>query len=167
MPKLVLETGKTVQQTLSDLQKLFKEMNVEDWVPMPADSGPGYTLKFMWQKKWIPISSTVQPTKAGNLRMCFRVLHHIWEMQLRGITGVISQTMFEMGLVPVGGENALAEDCAMLGLDNSPTTEAIKAAYLKKAKLYHPDNKLTGDEDIFKAVQRSYDRLMKAKGQTA
>lgn len=166
MPKkLVLETGKTVQQTILDLQRLFKEMNIEEWVPLPDDAGPGYTIKFMWLKKWVPISSKLQPTKAGNLRMCYRVLNYIWEMQLRGITGVVSQTISEMGLIPVTGGIALAEEYALLGLDNNAGVEEIKAAHRKKAGIYHPDNNVTGDADIFKAVQRAYERLMAAKGQ--
>jgi hypothetical protein len=44
--KLILETEKTVQQTLSDLHKLFKDMSIEEWVPIPDDEGPGYTVKF-------------------------------------------------------------------------------------------------------------------------
>ncbi len=165
MPKkLVLETEKTVQQTLSDLHKLFNDMGVEDWVPLPADSGPGYTIKFMWQKKWVPIVSTLQPTKAGNIRMCYRAIHYVWEMQLRGITGVVSQAMSEMGLVAVGVESAMAEYYALLGLDNNASVEQIEKAYRKKASKYHPDNKATGDEDIFKSIQRAYDKLLAAKG---
>lgn len=163
MPRLVLETEKTVQQTLSDLHKLFNTMGVEDWAPMPADSGPGYTVKFMWLKKWVPIVSTLQPTKAGNLRMCYRAIHYVWEMQLRGITGVVSQAMSEMGLVTLGVEAALSEYYALLGLDNNAPIEQIEKAYRTKAKRYHPDNKDTGDEDIFKSLQRAYERLLDAK----
>jgi hypothetical protein len=70
--KLVLDTEKTVQQTLSDLARLFKDMSIEEWVPLPDDTGPGYTIKFMWNKKWVPVASKLQPTKAGNIRMCYR-----------------------------------------------------------------------------------------------
>lgn len=163
--KLVLETGKTVQQTLSDLAKLFKEMEIEEWVPLPDDTGPGYTVKFMWTKKWVPITSKLQPTKAGNIRMCYRAIHYIWEMQLRGITGVVSQAISEMGLVAVSVQDSLAEDYALLGLDNNAPTDQIKEGHRKKAQKYHPDNKVTGDPDIFKAVQRAYEKLMNAKGE--
>ena len=100
--KLVLDTEKTVQQTLSDLARLFKDMSIEEWVPLPDDAGPGYTIKFMWNKKWVPVASKLQPTKAGNIRMCYRVINYVWEMQLRGITGVVSQAISEMGLVATG-----------------------------------------------------------------
>ena len=163
--KLVLDTEKTVQQTLSDLAKLFKGMAIEEWVPLPDDTGPGYTVKFMWNKKWVPIKSTLQPTKAGNIRMCYRAIHYVWEMQLRGITGVVSQAISEMGLVAIGVEDALAEDYALLGLDNNAAVEKIKDAYRKKSKKYHTDNPVTGDADTFKAIDRAYRRLMAAKGE--
>jgi hypothetical protein len=167
MPKkLVLETEKTVQQTLGDLSQLFKQMGLtnDDWVPLPDDSGSGYTIKFMWQKKWVPITSVLQPTKAGNIRMCYRALQYVWEMQIRGITGVVSQAISEMGLVPVGLETALAEYYAILGLDNNASVDQIDKAYREKAKKYHPDNKVTGDEDIFKSIDRAYKKLLAAKG---
>lgn len=167
MPKkLILETEKTVQETLRDLSKLLRQMGLtdDDWVPLPDESGPGYTIKFMWDKRWVPISSKVQPTKAGNIRMCYRALSHVWEMELRGITGVVSQAIHEMGLIPLGSEVGLAEEYALLGLDNNASSDKIKEGYRKKAGIYHPDNKVTGDPDIFKAVQRAYERLMAAKG---
>lgn len=165
--KLVLDTEKTVQQTLTDLAKLFKDMAIDDWVPLPDDTGPGYTVKFLWNKKWVPIKSALQPTKAGNIRMCFRAIHYVWEMQVRGITGVVSQAISEMGLVVTGAEDALAEDYALLGLDNNAPIEKIKSAYRKKSQVFHPDNKTTGDADIFKAIDRAYKRLMASKGQKA
>ena len=163
--KLVLDTGKTVQQTLSDLARLFKDMSIEEWVPLPDDTGPGYTIKFMWNKKGVPGASKLQPTNAGNIRMCYRVINYVWEMQLRGITGVVSQAISEMGLVATGTADALAEDYALLGLDNNTSPEQIKEGYRKKVKVFHPDNKVTGDSDIFKAIDRAYKRLMAAKGQ--
>lgn len=162
--KLVLDTEKTVQQTLSDLARLFKEMSIDDWVPLPEDTGAGYTVKFLWNKKWVPVKSVLQPTKSGNIRMCFRAIHYIWEMQLRGITGVVSQAISEMGLVVTGVEDAYAEDYALLGLNNNAPVEKIKSAYRTMSKKYHTDNPVTGDEAIFKAIDRAYQRLMKYKG---
>ncbi len=163
--KLVLDTEKTVQQTLNDLARLFKNMSIDEWVPLPDDVGPGYTIKFMWNKKWVPIISKLQPTKSGNIRMCYRAIHYVWEMQVRGITGVVSQAISEMGLVATGAADAFAEDYALLGLDNNAEPDKIKDAYRKKAQKYHPDNKVTGDPDTFKAIDRAYKRLMVARGE--
>lgn len=165
--KLILETEKTVQQTMGDLNKLFRHMGLtsDDWVPLPDESGPGYTIKFLWQKKWVPIISRLQPTKAGNIRMCYRALSFVWEMELRGITGVVSQAIAEMGLVPVGSETAYADEAALLGVDPTASVEEIKRAYKRKSAKFHPDNQVTGDEDIFKAITNAYQKLIAAKGE--
>jgi len=167
MPKkLILETEKTTQQTLADLRKLFKDMGLsdDDWMPLPDDSGPGYTIKFFWQKKWVPISSRLQPTKAGNIRMCYRALSFVWEMELRGITGVVSQVISEMGLVPVGAETAYISEAALLGVDADAGVDEINKAYRQKSQKFHPDHP-GGDEDIFKAITAAYQKLLSAKGE--
>ena len=168
MPKkLILETEKTVQQTLANLSQHFRQMGLSDdeWVPLPDDSGPGYTVKFLWQKKWVPVSSKLQPTRAGNIRMCYRALSFVWEMELRGITGVVSQVISEMGLIPVGVEAAYTSEAALLGVDPSASVNEIKKAYRQKSAKYHPDNQVTGDADIFKAVTTAYQKLMAVKGE--
>ncbi|GAI09252.1 unnamed protein product [marine sediment metagenome] len=166
MPKLILETEKTVQETMAALGKLFKGMGLtdDDWVPLPDESGPAYTIKFFWQGKWVPISSSLQPTRAGNIRMCYRALSFVWEMELRGITGVVSQIISEMGLVPVGAEIAYASEAALLGVSSDASVAEIKKAYRDKSFKYHPD-KPTGDEDIFKAITAAYEKLLIAKGE--
>ena len=47
----------------------------------------------------------------------------------------------------------------VLGVNKSSSKDEIKSAYRKLAKKYHPDNKETGDEKKFKAVQEAYDIL--------
>ena len=47
----------------------------------------------------------------------------------------------------------------VLGLKKGATKDEIKSAYRKLAKIYHPDNKETGDEAKFKEVQEAYDVL--------
>ena len=47
----------------------------------------------------------------------------------------------------------------VLGVSKSATKDEIKSAYRKLAKVYHPDNKQTGDEAKFKEIQEAYDIL--------
>ncbi|HHT67084.1 MAG TPA: molecular chaperone DnaJ [Erysipelotrichaceae bacterium] len=47
----------------------------------------------------------------------------------------------------------------ILGIKKSASKDAIKSAYRKLAKKYHPDNKETGNEHKFKEVQEAYDIL--------
>ena len=134
-------------------------------MPIPADSGPGYTVKFLFHGHWVPITSVLQPTKAQNLRMCYRVLTYIDEMERRGITGVVQQTMSEMGLVSTSQRDNMAEESQILGVRVDAKPDEVKSAYREKVKRYHPDNQDTGDGDIFKAIQRAYERLMAHLGE--
>ena len=43
----------------------------------------------------------------------------------------------------------------VLGVSKSATKDEIKSAYRKLAKVYHPDNKQTGDEAKFKEIQEA------------
>lgn len=165
MPRsLFLESAKTLQQTLGDLQKFFKNLGVDEWMPVPDDSGPGYTIKFLWKGKWVPVSSRLQPTKALNIRMCYRALSMIDEMERRGVTGVVAQTIGAMDLVStINSNDAMAEDAAILGVRVGAKAPEIKQAYRAKAQRHHPD--AGGDADIFKAITRAYERLLVALGE--
>lgn len=47
----------------------------------------------------------------------------------------------------------------VLGINKNATKDQIKSAYRKLAKVYHPDNKETGNEQKFKEIQEAYDIL--------
>ena len=47
----------------------------------------------------------------------------------------------------------------VLGVSKSSSKDEIKSAYRKLAKVYHPDNKETGNEAKFKEIQEAYDVL--------
>lgn len=52
----------------------------------------------------------------------------------------------------------------ILGLDRDATTEQIKKAYRRKARLYHPDlNKKLTATDIFIAVNEAYEYLLELR----
>ena len=47
----------------------------------------------------------------------------------------------------------------VLGVSKTASKDEIKSAYRKLAKVYHPDNKETGNEAKFKEIQEAYDVL--------
>lgn len=64
-------------------------------------------------------------------------------------------------LPPVGASNGGAW-WDVLGTAHDATFEAVQDAYREKAKVYHPDNKLTGDNEKMAAINYSWDQARKA-----
>jgi len=53
----------------------------------------------------------------------------------------------------------------LLGVKASASQKEIRTAYLAKAKIYHPDNQLTGDSDKFRELKQAADLLDRIKYQ--
>ena len=53
---------------------------------------------------------------------------------------------------------------SLLGVDKSATQEDIKRSYRKLARKYHPDNRETGSEAIFKNITAAYEELCRQRG---
>lgn len=84
-----IQTKKTVSETLSELRQLFKKYNIEDWEPVPVDSGAGYSVRYLRARNWTEIKSVLQPTKAMNLRVCFQVIKNMFIWEARGVSGLV------------------------------------------------------------------------------
>jgi hypothetical protein len=160
--KVYLNTRKTIPETMQDLEELLSDLGAERWYYLPDDSGPGCKVRFLFQGKWISASSTLQPTREGNLRMCYRALHFLREMEVRGVTSLVHHLATEMGLVPVGDDHRYTVEHVMLGVSPDATAEEIKRAFREKAKLVHPD--AGGNADLFKALEQSYRKLLAERG---
>jgi DnaJ-related protein SCJ1 len=52
----------------------------------------------------------------------------------------------------------------VLNLHETASNEEIKKSYFNLARQYHPDNKETGDDDLFRQVQSAYELAMGRKG---
>ena len=112
----VIDTDKTVPDTLADMRRLFKEWGIEDWETFADDSGTGYTVRFLRGKTWTEIGSSLQPAKAQNLRVCYWVVHNLKTWGERGVTGLAQGVQFVGGLVPTGKDTAkesYEEACAV------------------------------------------------------
>ena len=158
--KQYLETSKTVGETIKDLRSLFSRMGVTEWYPVPDSDSAGYSVRFQLNGKWIPVHSGMQPTREGNCRMCYRAVRSFWEMQVRGITGMVAQMVRESGLVISNNHNNDSDvSYAILGLTPTATKKEVESAYRSKAMKAHPDH--GGDADYFKAVQAAYESLGK------
>lgn len=159
----IIDTKKTVSQTLSDLRRLFADWEIEDWEPISGKDGRSYAIRYMRVGKWIEISSTLQPTKSMNIRVCYWVIKNLKLWENRGVTGIAKGVTFVGGLVPTKQEprEDFEESCAILGVDPEASWEEIDRVFKVKAQYAHPDK--GGDPERFKRIQKAYDHLKKIK----
>lgn len=159
-----IKTEKTVSQTLSDLRRLFSRMEIEEWEPIPAEKGPGYSVRYFRNKTWTEIGSYYQPTKAMNIRVCYQVIDYMFRWEARGVTGLVRGTAFmggELVAATTPERESFDEACAVLGIDPEASLDEIKKVYSVKAQFAHPDH--GGDPERFKRLQKAYELVMKVK----
>lgn len=169
MPSENIYTKKTVQETLSDLRKMFKRYEIEDFEAIPKD-GNVYSIRYHGGGTWIEIESRMQPSKATNLRQCYQVIDSLLKWQLRGVSGLAnSQAFMSSALVPIEENRQKAsefvEACGMLGVDPEVSWEEISDVYRVKVKRAHPD--AGGDPERFKRLNRAFEIIKKVKEQKA
>ena len=85
-----------------------------------------------------------------------------WEMLYRKFIDVLPNESNEEGHGCINGINIFKYDMPWraFGLDpKTSTTEDIKSAYHQLIRIYHPDNSLTGDAEIFDRLTVFYKSL--------
>ena len=165
MPSELIYTKKSVQETLSDLRKLFRDHEIEDFEAVPKD-GNTYSVRYYGGGTWVEIESRMQPTKSGNLRQCYQVIDSLLRWQLRGVSGLANkQTFMSSALVSISGNaqkaSEFVEACGVLGVDPDTSLEEIQDVYRVKAKRAHPD--AGGDPERFKRLTRALEVIEKIK----
>ena len=166
-----IKTEKTVSQTLTDLRRLFRKQGIDDWEPLPAEQGPGYTVRYYRDKSWTEIGSFYQPTKAMNLRVCHQVIDNMFRWETRGVTGLIRTKGKGEGRAFMGGElvattkpqaESFDEACAIIGIDPDSPLEEVRKIYQIKVQRFHPDH--GGDPERFKRLQMAFELIERVKG---
>lgn len=163
----ILDTAKNVQETLADLRKLMKDWGIEDYEPVPGEDGRSYTVRYLRGKVWMEVSSSLQPTKAQNLRADYWAIHNLKTWGERGITGMASGVTFAGELVPTGqgsDRESFDEACAVLGVDPDAPVDEVKKVFQIKVQRHHPDH--GGNPERFKRLQRAYEFILQVKGGT-
>lgn len=160
----IIDSDKTVPQTLSDLRKLFTAWGIEDWEPVPTEDSRSYSVRYWKGNQWVQISSQLQPTKSMNLRVCYQVIKYLKLWENRGVTGIAKGVTFVGGIVPVGdvAKEDYEESCATLGVDPDTSWEEVERVYRVKAQFAHPDK--GGDPERFKRIDKAYNYIKKIKG---
>ena len=55
----VIETKKTIPETLADLRMLFRRYDREDWEPISGESNCSYSVRYLQGGPWTTISSLI------------------------------------------------------------------------------------------------------------
>ena len=162
----IIKTSKTVSETMADIRRLMKNWDVEDFEVYPQETGLGYTVRFMRGQAWTDISSSLQPSKAKNLRVCYQVIQTLKTWGERGIVGLAKGTAFVGTLVPTKGENreSFEDACAILGIEPSASLDEARKVYQVKVQFAHPDK--GGDPERFKRIQTAWEYIEKVKRNT-
>lgn len=167
----IIDSDKTVSQTLSDLRRVFTDWGIDEWEPIPSKDGRAYSVRYMKAGQWIEISSELQPTKSMNLRVCYQVIMYLKLWENRGVTGIARGVTFVGGLVTTKetATDTFEESCAILGVPSDASWDEIDRTYKLKVQFAHPDTKQGEEEkkqatERFKRIQRAYEYLKKVKG---
>lgn len=167
----IIDSEKTVSQSLTDLRRIFTDWGIDEWEPIPDKDGRAYSVRYLKAGQWMEINSQLQPTKAMNLRVCYQVIMYLKLWENRGVTGIAKGVTFVGGLVTTEetATDTFEESCAILGVDSDATWQEIDKTYKLKVQFYHPDTKQAPEEKKqaearFKRIQRAYDYLKKVKG---
>jgi len=173
MPKIsVIDSDKTVSESLAHLRVLFGKWGIEEWEPIPGEDNRSYTVRYLKNKQWVEITSQLQPTKAMNLRVCYQVITYLKLWENRGVTGIAQGVTFVGGLVTTEN-NADREDyeqsCAVLGVDSAASLAEVEGVYKTKVKFAHPDHFTDPEErkqaeERFKRIDKAYNYIKKVKG---
>lgn len=118
------------------------------------------------------VKDTVALKKSGSFQMATSSLDKLdlskkegWEILYRKLIGVLPGEDNEQGYGCVNGINIFKYDLPWraLGLDpQTAQTQDIKSAYRELSKVYHPDNRETGDSQIFDRLTVFYRSLSKS-----
>ncbi|MBD2328772.1 DnaJ domain-containing protein [Alkalinema sp. FACHB-956] len=85
-----------------------------------------------------------------------------WEILYRKLIGVLPHEVNEQGYGCINGINIFNYDMPWQAFGLNPqtaTTEQIKSAYRDLSRIYHPDNRETGDAKIFDRLTIFYKSL--------
>lgn len=135
--------GKTDDLTLPQLkQAIYKQFQVKDTAALKRSGA--------FQMATAGMDKLDLSKKAG------------WEKLYRKLIGILPGEENEKGYGRINGIDIFKYDLPWkaFGLDpKTATTETIKSAYRELSKVYHPDNRKTGDARIFDRLTVFYKSL--------
>jgi len=117
---------------------------------------PGVAVYFQWHDRDLVFACDKWTSIEDNL---WAIVKHIEALrgQERWGVGSLDQAFAGYAALPDPNDRKWWE---VLNIRPDANNEEIKQAYRNKAREYHPDNKETGNEDLFRQVQNAYELAM-------
>jgi hypothetical protein len=121
----------------------------------PADRG--VAIFFKRNKEDVALACDIYTTVEDNLWALCRTLDALRQIERDGSPSLINRAFKGFAQLPDPDARKWWE---VLGVDMRASNEEIKKAYFDLVRRYHPDNKTTGNEELFRQVQRAYELAM-------
>ena len=122
----------------------------------PADRGVAIFFKRDGQD--MALACDIYSTVEDNLWALARTLDALRQIERDGSPSLINRAFRGFTALPAPGQR---EWWDVLGVDRSAGSQEIKRAYFDLAKKHHPDNKESGDPELFRQVQTAFETATK------
>lgn len=157
------------RRVLADQVRLFggRELIISSNLELRLDGNPrsnqkqpsdrGVSIFFERDKQPMALACDIYTTIEDNLWALCRTLDALRQIERDGSPSLINRAFKGFAALPDPDARKWWE---VLNVAETAGDAEIKKAYFDKAKQYHPDNRETGDEELFRQVQIAYDQAM-------
>lgn len=128
-----------------------------------APKDPGAAVYFQLKGKPCVLACDKWNRVEDNLSAITRHIEALRGQERWGV-GSVEQAFAGYTALPPAGSSAGGSWWDVLGTAHDAPFEAVQDAFREKAKVFHPDNKLTGDAEKMAALNYSWDQARKAFG---
>lgn len=162
-----ITTDKTLHQTMSDIGDTFRLWGVPEsqWdVELKIPKGTKkyqtleerrVTIKFTLHGTEITLVMDKQDRAVDNLRVLYLALEAMRLNEKRGLSDVVQEAYLQLA-------GPKEEDpYTILGVQKVWGMATIENMYRMAAKKYHPDNKETGNTEMFLKIKNAFEQIKK------
>jgi hypothetical protein len=140
---------------ISSNLELKKDMTPRSGQRQPEDRG--VAIFFKRDEIDMALACDVYFTVEDNLWALCRTLEALRQIERDGSPALINRAFKGFAALPDPDARKWWE---ALNVAETASNEEIRKSYFEKARQYHPDNKETGDDELFRQVQKAYELAM-------
>lgn len=157
-----ISTHKSWNETLSDLKEEFRlwGIGVADWDVIKPGGRNSSEVHVTYKLRGKPVFLRYdkQNTANDNLRAIFLAIQDMRMLEVREVGELVESHYKQLG--SGDGQTAVApiitDPWELLGVKQGAEMSIVKAVYKTLAIKYHPDNKFSGNVEMFKRVNAAF-----------